>query len=91
MYIPLKINLGSRNKLPDGRYELSKGTKIYIKNGDKHRDNGPAEIRTDGYQAWFKNGLKHRDGNKPAVINADGSEEFWVKGIQIKSINKKGK
>lgn len=29
---------------------------------------------------WYLNGFPHREGDKPAVISADGSMEWWVNG-----------
>ena len=66
---------------------ISKGIKIYIKDGDMHRVNGPAEIHPSGYRAWYKNGLKHRD-HGPAVIYPDGREEYWINGKQVKNLKK---
>ena len=83
MYVPVNINLGKIPKLPDGRHIISGDTQIYIRNGLKHRDVGPAEIRRDGYKAWFKKGIKHRS-NGPAVIHPDGTQEWWEKGKMIR-------
>jgi len=80
MFIPLNVNLGKVPRLPNGRHILSGGVQIYVKNGQKHRENGPAEINTrTGYQAWYRDGKKHREG-EPAVLNADGSKEYWIEG-----------
>ena len=50
----------------------------------QHRIDGPAYIRTDGYQEWYVNGELHRtDG--PAILKQDGSQEWWVHGIQHRS------
>jgi hypothetical protein len=87
MMIPLNINLGGRNKMPNGAHALSKGVKIYVKDGNKHRISGPAEVHPDGYQAWFKQGLRHRVGG-PAVIYPDGREEYWENGKLIKNSKK---
>lgn len=53
------------------------------KNGDFHREDGPAEIMYAGgnpekkMEQWFYNGLKHRkDG--PATIYYDGYKEWWI-------------
>lgn len=83
MYIPVSINLGKIPKLPNGRHVLNGNTQIYIYDGQKHRENGPAEIHRDGYKAWFRHGLRHRKG-KPAVIYPSGVKEYWEKGKFIK-------
>jgi hypothetical protein len=44
-----------------------------------HREDGPAYIGVNGYQAWYINGKRHRtDG--PAVIHADGYQAWWLNG-----------
>ena len=49
------------------------------KNGQLHRNDGPAVINADGSKFWYQNGKLHRtDG--PAVQYADGSKEWWVNG-----------
>lgn len=87
LMIPLNITLGRMYKLPNGMHELSKGVKIYVKDGDKHRSNGPAEIHPNGLKIWYKNGVKHRI-NGPAVIKPDGTEEYWENGKRIKTLKK---
>lgn len=84
MNIPISISLGRVPKLPNGRHVLAGDIQVYIKDGQKHRENGPAEINTrTGYKSWFKNGRRHRIGG-PAVIDADGSEEYWENGKPVK-------
>jgi len=88
--VPVNINLGSRNIIPNGMHVLTKGIKIYVKDGDKHRINGPAEIHPNGYQAWFKKGIRHRLGG-PAVIYPGGQEEYWENGKKVKVLKKECK
>ena len=53
------------------------------KNGQLHRDDGPAVIDEDGYKAWFKNGNLHRvDG--PAIIYTNGDKSWYKNGVKIK-------
>jgi hypothetical protein len=40
-------------------------------------------IFVDGTQMWYRNGELHREDG-PAVIYADGHQEWWVSGKQIK-------
>ena len=87
LMLPLSLNLGGRSKVPDGRHTLAKGILVYIKDGEKHRVNGPAEIHPDGTQIWFKNGLKHRVSG-PAVVKPNGREEYWEEGKLIKTLKK---
>ena len=89
LMIPININLGRNYKLPNGMHILSKGVKIYVKDGDMHRTNGPAEIHPSGYKAWYKNGVKHRDKGR-AVVYPDGREEYWINGKQVKKLKKGG-
>ena len=51
----------------------------FYKNGKRHRDDGPAIIRSNRYQAWYKNDQRHRDDG-PAVIYADGNEAWYKNG-----------
>ena len=50
-----------------------------IKDGNFHRDKGPAMIYSDGSEEWLSQGKLHRDGG-PAVIWANQSEEWWQEG-----------
>ena len=55
------------------------GNKRHYKNGQLHREDGPARIWADGSQYWYLNDQLHREDG-PAVIEADGSQEWWVTG-----------
>ena len=58
------------------------GTRLWYQHGKLHRDNDqPATIWADGVQEWYQHGRKHRIRG-PAVINTDGSEEFWEEGVR---------
>jgi len=82
--IPIQANLGSVPKLGNGRNLLSGNKEIYIFNGQKHRERGPAEIHPDGYQAWFWKGLRHNKKG-PAIINPkENYKEFWINGKFIR-------
>lgn len=83
--IGVGINLGRVPKMSNGTHTLADGTRIYTKNGDKHRDNGPSEIKPNGYKAYYTKGLKDRS-NGPAIIHPDGTQEFWRKGKLLKII-----
>ncbi len=61
----------------------------YYRDGEQHRDNGPA-IVGPYILAWYKNGQKHREDDLPAVIRADdlydlGEREWWVNGEQYRA------
>lgn len=54
-------------------------TKITLKNGVLHNDNGPAVEIGDDFQLWFINGMLHRL-NGPAVSKPDHIKEYWMYG-----------
>lgn len=49
------LNIGGTSPVSNGMYRLG-SSKVYIKNGVKHRDNGPAVIRRDGTKEYWKEG-----------------------------------
>lgn len=73
---------GAPLHLADGIYIDNDDDIFYIKDGDFHREDGPAVIGKNGYhnyQAYYINGERHRiDG--PAVTYHDGSVEWWANG-----------
>ncbi len=66
---------GYEHVLPDGSYINSSGSVCYIKNGKKHREDGPAIEWFNGNKEWYRNGEFHREDG-PAVENVGGSK-FW--------------
>ena len=60
---------------------LSDGTKMWLKDGEPNREDGPAIICPDGTVGWFKNGMLHNE-NGPAIIGADGTKEWWSCNIR---------
>lgn len=72
----------------DSLYEkvLTKnGSVVHYKDGDFHRDGGPAIVDQDGGKTWFYEGLRHRE-NGPAITEPDGTKEYWIKGKLIKAV-----
>jgi len=63
----------------NGWHTSKHATRWHYLNGQFHREDGPAVIFPDGYQAWFRNGERHR-GDGPAVSHPDGSQEWWLNG-----------
>lgn len=65
---------------------ISKTSQIWYRNGEKHRDNGPAIERTDGSLQWFKNGKLHREDG-PAIIKTNSRQKsygiYYINGIQL--------
>ena len=53
----------------------SDGSKLWILNGDYHREDGPAVERSDGTKEWWLNGERHREDG-PAIEWSDGSK-YW--------------
>ena len=49
------------------------------RNGELHREDGPAAEWADGTRHWWVNGRLHREDG-PAVEYAEGSREWWVDG-----------
>ncbi len=60
-----------------------KGVKVWRdKNGEIHRDHGPALIYPSGMEQYYKHGELHRFGGH-AKEYPDGTGEFWVNGEQV--------
>jgi hypothetical protein len=77
-----------RNIYPDGHEEW------HNELDQKHRIDGPAYI-SGGIQHWYLHDKLHRDDGGPAVINSDGSTEWWINGERHRTdgpalINSKG-
>ena len=53
------------------------GNSYYNDKMQLHREDGPAVIDADGYQAWWINGKRHREDG-PAIIHADGTQEWYL-------------
>lgn len=54
---------------------------IFLKNGEYHREDGPAIECLDGAKYWFKEGERHRiDG--PANEHMSGAKGWYVNGIE---------
>lgn len=55
------------------------GTKMWHRDGQSHRDDGPAIERADGSKSWWRNGQLHRDGG-PAFEYANGDKAWYRNG-----------
>jgi hypothetical protein len=62
------------------------GTKRWLLNGKRHREDGPAVEWADGDKHWFLNGKPHREDG-PATEYADGSKSWYVDGEKIEVPN----
>jgi hypothetical protein len=49
------------------------------KDGEFHREDGPAYIHPSGTQNWYKDGKLHREDG-PAYIHPDGYQIWWKNG-----------
>lgn len=65
----------------------SNGIETWKRNGQLHREDGPAMVEPNGALHWFYRHERHRtDG--PAMIRADGREFWFVYGIHVNSFKK---
>lgn len=53
---------------------------VYKKNGVFHREDGPAIIFPDGSEMYYQNGLLHRGNGEPAIVLANGTKSWYVRG-----------
>lgn len=69
-------------RLADGTERLTypSGSVIYLKDGQRHRADGPAAIWSDGSMEWWQHGLLHRVG-APASISASGRGTWYQHGV----------
>jgi len=58
------------------------GTEFWYKDGDLHREDGPAVITEDGEEYWFRNNLLHREDG-PALIPKEGSKAYYLNDKEI--------
>jgi hypothetical protein len=57
----------------------SNGSKTWYKDGEFHRDDGPAVEWYNGTKSWWLNGKRHREDGA-AVVRANGKREWWLDG-----------
>ncbi len=70
---------GNERKLSDGSYVDKNDNICYIKNGEFHREDGPAITQSDGTTIWCLNGKKHREYG-PAVESTSGYKAWYEDG-----------
>jgi hypothetical protein len=58
------------------------GEKQWLKNGNFHRENGPAVERADGTKQWYLHGDRHREDG-PAIEWAGGDKGWWLHGERV--------
>jgi len=57
------------------------GNKIWMLNGKRHREDGPAIEWADGSKSWFLNDMRHREDG-PADEWADGSKSWYLNDMR---------
>jgi len=60
-----------------GYIKFANGTQKWFKNGQWHREDGPAVIGVYGEQFWYKNGKVHREDG-PAIIWPNGEQQWYL-------------
>lgn len=58
-----------------------KNSTRWYKNGQLHREDGPAVEWVDGSKEWFIDGKHHRE-NGPAIEWDDGKREWYLNGVR---------
>jgi hypothetical protein len=62
-----------------GIVEYPDGARLWYKEGNLHREDGPAWEFPDGEKQWYKEGKRHRlDG--PAIEYPDGEKQWYKEG-----------
>ena len=72
----------------DGPAVTYKDGEEWYQNGELHREDGPA-VTTNGQKLWcikrwYKDGNRHRDGDRPAMIMANGIFAWYKNNISYK-------
>ena len=85
----IKVNHSS--EIPEnftGIIEFSDGEKWWYKEGERHRENGPAVECTNGTKRWYVNDQLHR-GDGPAIEWKDGDYWWFLKNQGYEQISLK--
>ena len=65
-----------------GIVESDDGTKMWHRDGNLHREDGPAIEYPDGTKKWYRDGKLHREDG-PAVERPNGTKEWWRNGVTL--------
>ena len=65
---------------PNG--DVIKTSMKWCKYGYTHREDGKPAIIDNGSFIWMECGRYHRDGDMPAVVRADGTRVYFIRGRQ---------
>lgn len=81
-------NLCKKNKdghvhCENGPAEVTFGVISYARNGQYHREDGPARIHLNGEMEWYIDGERHREDG-PAYISGNGIEIWYSHGKRHK-------
>jgi len=63
---------------------------IYHFDGDdeRHCEDGPAIIQSNGHKEWYIHGIHHREGNLPTIVTDQGDLTWHKKGEFVHHYNK---
>ena len=75
------MEIGMKEKDKNGRYKDKYGTVRWYKDGQFHREDGPAVEWNSGTKSWYLNDKLHREDG-PAIEWSDGRKEWWLNDIQ---------
>lgn len=67
-----------QNRL-SGAFEFPDGSTEHYRDGERHREDGPAVLAVDGEKLWYRDGKLHREDG-PAVEDADGDLAWYRHG-----------
>ena len=62
--------------------EYSNGAKEWYKEGNHHREDGPACEYADGNKYWYKDGNLHREDG-PAIEWTNGTKSWYLNGVKL--------
>ena len=83
----IKIDFTTKPKEIEHKYVVDQyGNKcLYNENKLYHSyDDLPSVIWPDATKFWHKHGQRHRENGLPAIVNPNGSEQYWENGKRIK-------
>jgi|JI9StandDraft_2_1071091.scaffolds.fasta_scaffold1084177_1 hypothetical protein len=81
------IKVNSFQEIPKnftGVADYEDGEKRWYKDGERHREDGPAIEYLNGTKYWYKNGNLHREDG-PAVEWSNEYKEWWFNGKNYKN------
>jgi hypothetical protein len=77
------IKIETASEIPEnftGIVKYLNGTKRWLKEGNPHREDGPAVEFPDESKYWYKNNLRHREDG-PAVEWSNGRKSWYKEDI----------